>query len=505
MRKRLTIIMVLMLLFTSLQPTWTKAEEEPELVDEVVYDIIIDRFNNGRQAPSNQVDVDNPYTYNGGDIQGITDMLDELQEYGFTAVSISPVMENAEGAFHGYLIEDFFAVEEEFGSLEDLQTLVEEAHNRGMKVFMELVVNYVAKSSPLTTDQDKQDWFKENTVEPVDATEWLHDVYVFDHEKEAVQDFLIDVAHYWLDEVELDGYVIHAADEASPEFLERLAKELKQTNPQMYLMATTLQNESSLDYLLEIEEFDAVANETLFHALNEVLSNPDQPISTLLDLTESMDAKRTLLFVDNKTSSRFSFQYAQNGRNMETVWKMALAYLYYTPGVPFILQGSEVPMYAPEYPDTQALVDFIVADPNLKKEYERLSFIREEFPALRQGDLERVGDNEGMSLFQRTLDNEEVYVAINNDSESRTVTFTGLDTDLQLKGLLHDDTIRANEDGEFLVGMPREEIEVFIVQPNTGFNWLFIGFVVGVFVLFAVIVIYLSQKEKQRKRSKSLS
>src|SRR5699024_11978044 len=99
------------------------------LQDEIMYHILVDRFNNGNQARSDQVDLDDPYAYHGGDLQGITDMLQELDSEGFTAVSLSPIMENAENGYHGYWVDDFFDVEDEFGTMEDLKALIKEAHS----------------------------------------------------------------------------------------------------------------------------------------------------------------------------------------------------------------------------------------------------------------------------------------------------------------------------------------------------------------------------------------
>src|SRR5699024_11262213 len=93
-----------------------------------------------------------------------------LEEHGFTAVSLSPIMANADRGYHGYWVEDFYEVEEEFGSMEDVKTLVSKAHDKGMKVILELPLNYIAKSSPLVEDADKQDWFKENEVEDRKST-----------------------------------------------------------------------------------------------------------------------------------------------------------------------------------------------------------------------------------------------------------------------------------------------------------------------------------------------
>ena len=107
-----------------------------------------------------------------------------------------------------------------------------------------------------------------------------------------------------------------------------------------------------------------------------------------------------------------------------------------------------------------------------------------------------------MSLFKREYENELVYVAINNDSESHSVEIDEeeLTNEVQLRGLLHDDTIRQNKDGKFLISMERESSEVFVIRDDTGFNWGFIAFVVGLLSLFVVFVIVMSIKQKKREK-----
>src|SRR5690554_2666709 len=104
--------------------------ESPSLKDEVVYDILVDRFNNGKQRSSEAIDINDPLTYNGGDIKGITMMLDSVAEYDFTAISVSSIYENADRGYHGYWIEDFYEVESEFGDMDDLKELVKEPHDK---------------------------------------------------------------------------------------------------------------------------------------------------------------------------------------------------------------------------------------------------------------------------------------------------------------------------------------------------------------------------------------
>lgn len=146
-------------------------------------------------------------------------------------------------------------------------------------------------------------------------------------------------------------------------------------------------------------------------------------------------------------------------------------------------------------------MEFTSADPEVGKVFEQMSEMRKQFPQFTYGDMEQVAVNEGMSLLKRTYDDKSVYVAINNDSESRVVKIDEVNPEFQLRGLLHDDTIRVNEDGEFLIGMERESVEVFIIQAKTGFNWQFIGFVAAVFVVFIGAVIYLTIKQKRREKA----
>src|SRR5699024_3975219 len=246
-------------------------------------DILVDRYNNGRQAPSEQVDVDDPYTYNGGDIKGVTDSLETIDDLGFTTISLSPIMENAPKGYHGYWIEDPYEVEEEFGSMEDLEELVEKAHDRKIKVILEFVPNYIAKSSPIVEEEDKQDWFKEVSVEHTDATEWLEDVLVYDQTNPEVQDYLIDTAKHWMNEVDIDGFKIHAADQAEPAFLEKLVTAVKKEDPYFYFIAESLQEDADMSHLLEIEEIDAVANVDVFTKMNDIFTEPEDRKSTRLN------------------------------------------------------------------------------------------------------------------------------------------------------------------------------------------------------------------------------
>src|SRR5699024_7807451 len=105
-----------------------------------------------------------------------------------------------------------------------------------------------------------------------------------------------------------------------------------------------------------------------------------------------------------------------------------------------------------------------------------------------------------MNVYKRTHNDETLYVAINNGSESQSVTVTGIDSGMQLNGLLGDNLVRETKEGEFKIGIPRETAEVYTVEEDTGINWLFIGFILSVMGVFIIAVIYLSRKQKKRSR-----
>lgn len=138
--------------------------ESPNWQDQIIYFILTDRFYNGDTTndkiegliTQDGISYDESIvlpgqpasSYNGGDLKGIEQKLDYIQSLGATAIWITPPIKNqvADGnyhGFHGYWASDFTKVDEHMGTLEDYQSLVNEAHKRGMYVIQDIVVNHV--------------------------------------------------------------------------------------------------------------------------------------------------------------------------------------------------------------------------------------------------------------------------------------------------------------------------------------------------------------------------
>jgi alpha-amylase len=119
--------------------------------DEVIYQVLVDRFDNGDVGNDFLVNNDDLARYQGGDWQGLMDRMGYLQELGVTTLWISPVVRNVEtdanvDGYHGYWAQDWGAVNPHFGSLATLQELVREAHRRDMKVIIDIVTNHVGQA-----------------------------------------------------------------------------------------------------------------------------------------------------------------------------------------------------------------------------------------------------------------------------------------------------------------------------------------------------------------------
>ena len=121
-------------------------EEVDWMKEAVFYQIFVDRFNIGDKDKDISYinchwgDIPTPFSFAGGDLRGITEKLDYIMSFGCNALYLTPVFCSISN--HKYDISDYYAIDPEFGTAQDLKTLVEEAHRRGMHVVLDAVFNH---------------------------------------------------------------------------------------------------------------------------------------------------------------------------------------------------------------------------------------------------------------------------------------------------------------------------------------------------------------------------
>src|SRR3954466_6511524 len=112
-----------------------------------IYQVITDRFFDGDPSNDNAEGNYSPSgtsgtSVHGGDFKGVERKLDYIKALGATAIWISPIVKNGSGEFHGYAGQDFYAVAPHWGSLADLQHLIQTAHSKGILVINDIVCNH---------------------------------------------------------------------------------------------------------------------------------------------------------------------------------------------------------------------------------------------------------------------------------------------------------------------------------------------------------------------------
>ncbi|MDF2520300.1 MAG: alpha amylase, catalytic domain protein, partial [Clostridia bacterium] len=263
---------------------------------DLIYFIMTDRFADGDESTNQFKDVDknSPRAYHGGDFQGIIDKLDYIKDLGATAIWITPVAENTEGGYHGYWINDFYKVDPHLGSMEDLKSLVSEAHERDIKVLIDYVVNHTSPSSQMLKEKPA-DWFHPkkgisnwNSQEELENN-WLYDLPDFNVENPEVKDFLIENALWWIEQTGIDGMRLDTVRHVPKPFWNEFANDIKAKYPDFYLLGEVW-NDNSPTYIEQYHKLgiDGMTDYPLFKGIREAFTRFGKT-DTLINVIKKRD------------------------------------------------------------------------------------------------------------------------------------------------------------------------------------------------------------------------
>ncbi|MBO5550029.1 MAG: hypothetical protein J5954_10505 [Prevotella sp.] len=192
-----------------------------------IYHLLIDRFNGGWQVPPKSENL-----FCGGNLQGVIDKLDYIQDLGFNAIMLSPIFKSAN--YHGYHTLNFEDVDPHLGTWEDYQCLLDKAHDMGMKIICDFVPNHCWYEAPLfeasllKNGGKHRDWFfypKENSDEFVSFL-GFGDLPKFNLTNPEVVGFMIDKAEK-LARMGVDAFRIDHALGQPHSFLQRLRQSVQ--------------------------------------------------------------------------------------------------------------------------------------------------------------------------------------------------------------------------------------------------------------------------------------
>ena len=313
---------------------------------DVLYLIMPDRFSNG--DPSNdiipgmlesKVDRNEPFARHGGDLKGIENHLDYLDNLGITAIWLNPIQENdmKEGSYHGYAITDYYQVDRRFGNNEEFRKLVDAAHAKGMKVVMDMIFNHCGSENYLFKDMPSKDWFnfRGNYVQTSYKTASVQDIHAgIRQDTHPYADF--DMMSHWC----------KAVNEEYPDF-----NIVGETWLNSNVLVSFWQKDSKLaaprnSNLRTVMDFPLM--EHMNRAFDEETTDWSGGLFRLYDyLTQDLvyaDPMNLLIFLDNHDTSRF-YRNDEDTKNLNR-YKQALAFLFTTRGIPQIYYGTEILMAA---------------------------------------------------------------------------------------------------------------------------------------------------------------
>lgn len=445
--------------------TFVRADqvEEQSWDNEIIYSLMIDRFSDGDSANNIDINKRDPLSFNGGDFRGIIDRLDYLQKMNFTVVQLSSIFANREGGFHGEWVEDYFQPDPHFGTVDELNELVEEAHKRNMKIIIEF---------PIMSKEEYPDL--ENAV--------------------------LNSAKWWKENTSIDGFKMMNVSELSLEFWKLFNKELNAKEEAFYISAAD-QNLAADELSLYADAgFDALVNVPLNEPLRYAFAKLDRSLGDLMSLEQQENSYPIKLesFLDNQYLKRYTREMIEQETYPVSAWKRVLTYLYTQPNIPIIYYGSETGEDGSSAPDNTPLMSF-QANQEMLDFISKLGEIRQNEKALTKGTLELLYEKDGMIVFKREYESDTVLVAINNTTKDQMVRIpkNKLANEKELRGMLEDNIIRSSDE-EYSIFVERERTEIFKVVDETGYNLFFIFSILIVFILFGVFLYVAWKRGKNR-------
>ena len=411
-----------------------------------------------------------------GDFNGVTEKLDYLQSLGVKGIWLMPI--NPSPAYHGYHITDYYAVNPEYGTMEDFKRLLEEAHKRDIKVIMDLVLNHTDRQHPWfesaqtpgSKDYDKYIWsdYDPGTPGPLGSPAWhpagngkyyyavFNDMIPdLNYNTPAVREESKKIASYWLEDVGVDGFRLDAArymveegniladSKSNHKFWEEWGTYIRSLSPEAFSVGEVAAGNFIVKkYVNTNTELDSAFNFDLAAVIPSAAKTGDAKylksklISTIQDFPEQDNSN----FLTNHDQNRLMSQVLGD----EEKAKVAAAVLLTAPGIPFIYYGEEIGMSGtkpdeqirtpmqwtggenagftsgtPWEPVNQDYLQVNVEDQtrdntSLLEHYRKLIRLRNEHPALRVGETYIVKSDSSKLLSYLRAHAEETVLVILN-------------------------------------------------------------------------------------------
>lgn len=448
---------------------------------DLIYLVMPDRFANGdknndivkgmQQVTLNR---DSMYYRHGGDIQGIIDHLDYLHDMGVTTLWLNPVLENDQpsASYHGYAATENYKIDRRYGSNELYKQLVEELHKRGMKMIKDLVHNHIGSQHWTMRDLPSKDWvhqwpvftrsnFREQPLfDPYAAaadkklmTDGWFDLHMPDMNQENpyVRNYFTQSHIWWIEYAGIDGFRLDTYGYNDAGYMKEWAEAMKAEYPQLTFFGETfvrgVPNQAVFTQGNTLNrgfdtELPGVTDFQYLWAITDLVNGKTPGQDGVMNLYNALandfvyqDPTRSVVFLDNHDLSRF---FSVTGESISK-YKLALAGLLTTRGIPQLYYGAEILMKNFCNPDGLVREDFkggwpgdkenkFIASGRTAQENEvfdylrKLANYRKQNAVLQTGRMMQYVPENGVYVYFRYNESKTVMVIMNGSDKAKELS-----------------------------------------------------------------------------------
>ena len=448
---------------------------------DLVYLIMPDRFANGDKTndivkgmTETTLNRDSMYHRHGGDIQGIINNLDYLQDLGVTALWINPLLTNDQPktSYHGYANTENYRIDPRYGTNELYKKLIDEMHKRGMKMVKDLVHNHVGSRHWTVLDLPSKDWlnqwptftrttYREQThfdpyASAADKKQMVKGWFDFhmpdpNQQNPYVRNYITQSHIWWVEYAGVDAFRLDTYAYNYLDYMAEWAKAIKAEYPNLNSFGETwVQGVPSQTYFTEgnvvnqgfDSGLDGVTDFQALWAVNEALNGKFGWTDGVVRLYNTLaydyqykDATKNVVFLDNHDLNRF---YSVVNEDFSK-YKSGIAWVLTTRGIPQFYYGNEILMTGTTTPDGKVRLDFkggwpedkvnkFTAAGRTEKENEAFNYVRKlanyrkNNEVLQTGKMMQFVPQDGVYVYFRYNADKTVMMLMNGEEKEVTVS-----------------------------------------------------------------------------------
>lgn len=401
----------------------------------VFYQIFVDRFFMGDDTKDKSYinmeweEKPTPKSFAGGDLRGIIKKLDYLAELGITAIYLTPIFQSISN--HKYDTIDYMMIDPQFGTKEDFAELVKEAHKRGIRIVLDAVFNHCSMRMRQFADVMEKgkksrfyEWFVIDGDFP-DPEKCNYECFAacsympkLNTANEQVQEFLIQIALYWIREFDIDGWRLDVSDEVSHEFWRSFRKAVKKEKAEAVIIG---ENWHDAYPYLQGDQYDSIMNYAFTKACLDYFAREtfdaaqmaEKLNSNLMRNTEQVN-RMMLNLLDSHDTHRFFTEVKKDKDKLLA----AAALMMVFPGAPCMYYGTEICIEGGYDPDSRRgfCWDETTWDMAVHSKIKELIQLRGE-ETLAEGNV-RICEREQTLAIRREYGTEAVTLYINLTEQS---------------------------------------------------------------------------------------